>query len=380
MYLVKKQTYDSEATDAPRFFLFSLRNLKRDVWRCASYEFEDVICEVDDVEFFAPQPHIDHTSNGFAQEFAYRFKRKIFLSPDSRKLQLDRNYDFLFFLCQNVWDLQQLNTIRGWREHFQSAVCWIDELWVSQLPDYKRYLSILSKFDHVIINFIGSLEVLQNSIPGQCHFIPAGADAIRFCPYPDPPSRYIDIFSLGRRSSIIHRYLLKMAEEQKIFYFYETFFDPQTIQPREHRLLIANLAKRSKYFWVGPAKFNKPWETCGQSEFGPRFFEGAASGCIMIGEIPECDVFGKYFDWPDVVMRIPSDPVDLSQMLAKLDRHSNKYEKARRNNIVQSLLRHDWIYRWKLILDILKLKPQNAFLSRKRRLQKLAEMVLESQK
>ena len=47
--------------------------------------------------------------------------------------------------------------------------------------------------------------------------------------------------------------------------------------------MMANMAKRSRYFIVSPGKFNNPAETGGLSEFGYRYFEAAAPGTIMIG-------------------------------------------------------------------------------------------------
>jgi hypothetical protein len=91
------QAYELKTTDKPRFFLFSMRNLQKNVWRCAAYEFEDVICKIDDVDFFAPRPTIDPNTNDFVKEFAYRFKRKMFFSSDSKKIKLNRNYYCFFF-------------------------------------------------------------------------------------------------------------------------------------------------------------------------------------------------------------------------------------------------------------------------------------------
>jgi hypothetical protein len=47
-------------------------------------------------------------------------------------------------------------------------------------------------------------------------------DAIRFSPYPNPPARVIDVYSLGRRLDGLHRTLLKFTAERNMFYVYET--------------------------------------------------------------------------------------------------------------------------------------------------------------
>jgi hypothetical protein len=42
---------------------------------------------------------------------------------------------------------------------------------------------------------------------------------------------------------------------------------------------------------------------------------------------------------------------------------------------VQSLLRHDWVYRWRTILEAVGLEPTPALVAREKRLKALAERV-----
>jgi hypothetical protein len=50
-------------------------------------------------------------------------------------------------------------------------------------------------------------------------------------------------------------------------------------------------------------------------------------------------------------------------------------KEIRKNNVIQSLLRHDWAYRWKAILDMVDLEPMPALNVRVKRLKRLAEEV-----
>jgi hypothetical protein len=45
-----------------------------------------------------------------------------------------------------------------------------------------------------------------------------------------------------------------------------------------------------------------------------------------------------------------------------------------RRNAAHALLRHDWIYRWKDVLNIAGLQPSTATVARERRLQELAQV------
>jgi hypothetical protein len=152
----------------------------------------------------------------------------------------------------------------------------------------------------------------------------------------------------------------------------------QTQHPRQHRSLIANIAKRSRYFVANVAKINYQSETHGQVEVGFRFFEGAGAGTVMFGETPENEVFHKNFDWPDAVIHVPYDTENIGGILAELDSQPQRLDAARKNNIIQSLLRHDWVYRWRDILNIAGLEPKPALLARENHLKQLAKIVEET--
>jgi len=183
---------------------------------------------------------------------------------------------------------------------------------------------------------------------------------------------------MGRKSEVTHRFLLKMAERGEIFYIYDTIKTMETQQPAQHRNLIASIAKRSRYFIANVAKINRQSETHGQIEVGFRFFEGAGAGTVMLGEAPENEVFNKNFDWPDAVIHVPYDTENISEILAGLDSQPKRLDAARKNNIIQSLLRHDWVYRWRNILNIVGLEPKPALLARENRLKQLAKIVKET--
>jgi len=373
-----KQSCSSSMSTDPCICIFSQRYLQRLVSRSIEYEFEDVICEIDDVEMLTPEPY---RSFAAGQKVANQLARRVsiaFVNPGVRKLRLDRSYDLFFAVCEFPRDLLSLNAVKGWKQRCGTAVCWLAEIWAGELHKLAGHLRILSQFDYVVLNCSASVGPVQEVIGRPCFYIPPGVDAIRFCPYPNPPIRSIDVYSMGRKSLITHQTLLKMAEQGRIFYIYDTFENMETHLPRDHRILLANIAKRSRYFLANTAKIDCKSETHGQSEIGYRFVEGAAAGTVMIGEHPRNEAFKKHFDWPDAVIRVPFDAPNISEVLAELDSQPERLAEIRKNNIVQSLLRHDWVYRWRAILDIVGLKPGPALIAREERLKKLAEDVTKA--
>ena len=379
---------DSNFTTNSRMCIYSQRNLTKHVSRCVNYEFEDLICEIDDADLISPSFYRINQIKQIVRKCENKLNLTCYLKPNINRVHLKKNYDLFFALCQSPYDLLSLNAVDEWKKHCRISVCWIDEIWTAKLDIFKKYLPILSKFDYVILICSESFHSVQDvvnchcsclpaGVDANCHCfcLPAGVDAIRFSPYPNPPFRCIDVYNMGRKSYVTHQSLLKMAEQKKIFYIFDTISQMDTDVYKEHRSLVSNIAKRSRYFIANYGKINDINQTQGQAELGYRFFEGAASGTVMIGEAPDTDAFRKHFDWPDAVIHVPFDEPNISEFLADLDSQPERLENIRRNNVIQSLLRHDWVYRWKAVLEIVDLKPLPALIDRENKLQKLAGLI-----
>ena len=368
-----KQNCFSGTAANPRICFFSQQNLYKEVSRCPEYEFEDVICEVEDVELLRPEPYCSFT---IGQKVANQLARHISIASLNigiRKLSLKGEYDVFFAMCQSPRDLLSVNCIKGWRDRCQTSICWLEEIWATDLNNWVGHLKLLSKFDWVFLSSSMSVQPVQDIIKRPCFYLPPGVDAIKFCPYPNPSPRPIDVYYMGRKSPVMHRALLEMAEQRKMFYIYDTFENMKTSLNRDHRTLLANMIKRSRYFFVNAGKIGTKFEINGQSEIGYRFFEGASAGAVLIGEPPKNKVFKQYFDWPDVVIQVPFDSPDIVKVLTDLDSQPERLEKIRRNNVIQSLLRHDWVYRWRAILEKVGLEPRPALVTREKHLKKLAK-------
>jgi hypothetical protein len=88
-----------------------------------------------------------------------------------------------------------------------------------------------------------------------------------------------------------------------------------------------------------------------QNELGFRYYEGAAAGALLLGQAPADESFSKMFDWQDSVFAIEPDGSDVVETVRSLIRQPERITAASRRNVQQSLLRHDWVYRWKTLFD-----------------------------
>jgi len=357
-----------EATDG-RILLFSMRNLARHVSRCAGYEFEDVISGCENVDVIAPRPPQGRTSR-IGRILTTVLRREAPRVDDP--IRIDRDYELFFAFCANPADLRYLTLIKGLHRRCRRTVCVIEELWPGQISAHRRDLQILRKFDCVFSSLESSAAAIQAATGRPCHYLPLGIDTVLFSPYPSNPVRHIDVYNMGRRHANLHERLLAQGERGEMFYVYDTTADFSVIDPHEHRVLLANQIKRSRYFVAYPPKFDAPAETGGQHEIGSRLFEGAAGGAVMLGLAPSCAAYDRSFDWPDAVIPTPANGRQIAALIAELESTPVRVAQIRRNNVVNSLRRHDWVYRWKQIAERVGLSPAAQVAARQRRLEQMA--------
>jgi hypothetical protein len=361
----------------PRVLIFSLRNIfGKALFRCPHYEFEDIICDIDSAVLLAPALDPSNRRCKFATRLAYH--TPLALNPGIPRAPAKTQYDLFFTICGFPQDLLMVNALSNVQDTCRISVCLVDELWVKEMFQHRHLLRILAKFDVVMLYYSQSVNPLSEQIGCKCVFLPPGVDALLFCPYPHPPKRVVDVCSIGRRSEITHQKLLRMARESSLFYLHDSIGGGQAINSKEHRQLFANVAKRSRYFIVNPGKFDEPDVRGNQIETSNRYFEGAASGTIMVGERPNNEEFERLFDWPEAVTQLPYNSCGIDLVISDLDRDSERQDGMRRTSVVQALMRHDWVYRWEAVLKTVGLEPTQAVMKRKKRLRELADVVLQT--
>lgn len=361
-----------------RICMPTARHFKTMVFQSSLYEAQDVLAEVADVDVvqLAATRRFRRFQPLQRKLLWHDFTDRLALvNPGLEPVRLSRPYDVLVHVCQNWWDLLHMNAIDDWRSRCATSICYMDELYSSDLSAYRHWLPALAQFDHVVLGMRGSLEAVQDALGRRCHYVPVGIDTLRFSPLPRPPDRTIDIYSIGRRWPRIHDALLDYAERTGAFYVFDAMrgvANVSTTTHVEYRKMLAAMAKRSRLFVVAPAKLGIEGETGGQQELGYRFFEGAAAGTVMIGQAPDCLAFRQLFDWPDAVIRIEPDGSDASARVRELSNDADRLDSISRRNAKESLLRHDWVYRWRDILAIAGVAPTAGMESRIAKLQELA--------
>lgn len=356
------------APGGKRVLLVTLRGLTTHAAWCSNFEFEDVICAVDDVHMLELRPgrHFQLRQH-FARSIAWRTRWRMVtgLNPGVQRVTLARDYDVLVFVCMNAWDLLYLNAITDWRARCRVRLCYMVEIYAGQAADLRHLLRRLGDFDHVFLSPSGSVEVTSRILHRPCHHLPLAVDVLRFTPRTQPAARVIDVLSIGRRSEAVHQALRRLAAAGDFLYVYDTI--PSALlrpaNPVEHREMLAAAARASRYFIAYPAKFGDD-ESSGQSEVGARYFEGAAAGSVLLGHAPTAVGFRRDFPWDDAVVELSADGSDVAGVLAADEQRPAELARRGMRNAVAALRRHDWAHRWRSILGIAGIVPRPALAAR----------------
>ena len=115
-------------------------------------------------------------------------------------------------------------------------------------------------------------------------------------------------------------------------------------------------------------------ETRGQTELGARYYEGAAAGTVMIGEVPDCEAYRELFGWSEAVIQIQPDGSDIMAVLGDIGSDPQRMAAISRRNVKETLLHHDWVYRWNAIFRVVGIEPSPRIAARQRRLKDIAEL------
>lgn len=383
----------SMKVDDPRVLCISNRDFAPVVSRCLRYEFEDLIGTIDRVDVVAPTDTADPADAASPAQNAVRTlgrlaaktRRRLAAKIDTawpagsalhRTSSLAADYELLFVSTQTAADLYNYSPISTWRTRAHVSICYIEELYAADVGRLGGLLDIIRQFDHVMVGVRDTVPELAKVSGRECHYLAPSTDTLLACPYPDPPRRAIDFYAMGSsRRPEVHTALRKMADGLGRYYAYDTVGNATVSSHVEHRRRLAEMIKRTQYFLVTAARWYDTERTMGQQELGLRYFEGAAGGAVLVGDVPNNASFDEYFGWPDSVIALPRDTEAIVEVIGDLDADPARIDRIRRMNVMQSLRRHDHVHRWAQILAIAGLPETVGMAERRRRLDETARLV-----
>jgi hypothetical protein len=353
-----------------RALVYSTQRFTRETYNICRLEYEDVAARLEGADVVAPQ------KRAFTSAERLRLlKRKIVGGSvhhnpvPLERYQVARKYDLFLSFTQRIEHLRYLENLSGWENQCSYKVCYLVMLNLSKFETHKKYLKLLDEFDHVYSAFASAIPHLRKYTKTPVSYMPLGIDCEVFTPVPPMPRRHIDIYSIGRQYRPHHEQYRQMFEEDKLFYLFDTARTTSTDDWRLHRRTTANLIKRSKFFPSYDMTIGHTHQLLGNHDIPARVFEGTAGGSILLGTAPKCREYEELFPYEDATLEIPLDENNLAGLYQDIIAQRERLAKARRENIVNGLLRNDWVYRYEQILKDAGMAPRSDMNARKAHLE-----------
>jgi hypothetical protein len=366
----KLMTSRAENDKPPRVLLLSQRALIDQVANACLYEFEDCVAGFDRADLVGPRR--DAVLPGKFYKLARRLgvPRELARGATLRhRLELpEREYDLLLAVLDSYRQVASVHATRELRRRCRRAICFIPEIWPKDFATRNEILELFDLFDHIFIGVDHCVDALEKIIGRPCSNMHPAVDVMRFCPQ-RPTPRVIDVSYIGRRSAVTHAALLRLAEEDGLFYYHDTTKSLRVADHAGHRRMLASLIQRSRYFIANYAKIDRPDQTGHVQEVGYRFFEGAAAGAVMLGQPPANAAYPRLFPYPDAVIEAPFDAPGIADLIRALDADPERLERVRTSHLVHALRHHDWVHRYAEMLAAVGLPPTAAMAERRARLE-----------
>lgn len=365
-----------------RVLVLSQRNLHMPLFHALQYELEDLLVEIDDTVVLSPLPHRHAGAGELSRRIVNGVRRRTGRPrasppgnrPSMRPMQVTGEHDLFFAVFHDAYQLSYLHRLKGWRERSRRAVCLLMEVWTPGVALDADYFALLRDFDAVYVFTPAAAPALARLGSPLPTFLPVGVDALRAQPGLRPPARSIDVFTYGRTSPVLHTQLVQQATSDGLTYLYDTTDGGNVLDHVDHRALLANLMKRSRFFLAHRINDSpgRQGRTGGEESLSTRYFEASAGGAVLLGSEPRTPHFRDCFDWPDAVIPLPYESQEVMATLRELTAQPERLAVARQAGIQAGLTRHDWAYRWDRILADAGLPPGPGLQSRRADLEQAA--------
>ncbi len=364
--------------DDPRVLVVSARCIDHSAVSTYSYEFEDLICALTGADLLCvePAPSSDKRITNSKGRIERLLKVGVHHRQSHLPISIKEQYDLLIVVVTSASRSGFLKAVKGLRSQCTNRACFIVEMWSDRIRKFPDLLYPLDVFQHVLVGCNHPIDLAQELGKSTYHYLPAGIDALQFCPWPDPPKRLIDVYQMGRRSAQTHAALLEYATNNSHFFYHYDSHTSATFEDHAgHRNGLRSLIQRSKCFITNPAKIDQPSLAGSTEEIGLRYFEGIAAGAVLVGEQPKGKVFREHFDWPDAVVPMPYGETAVATIVEDLLAAPGRLEKMSRQNVVQALRRHDHLWRLAHLFELLQMEPTSRMLERQSQLEQRACLV-----
>ncbi|MCU1265065.1 MAG: hypothetical protein JWM21_1383 [Acidobacteria bacterium] len=209
-----------------------------------------------------------------------------------------------------------LDLYKGWDRHVGLKILYLFDTYDAQLPSIRRVLDS-TNWDFTSTALYGSRFFLEEETQRSWHLVRHAVNLNRFRPAPSD-RRVIDFCAYGRRLEPIHKTMREYCGRNGKYYDYTTTALVQSdLDPRDHYGQYAWHLCHAIFNFCWPMELTHPSRAKAHSPITCRWFEAAASGNVILGQVPLEPGFAKLFGH-DAVIEIDQANGDLAGLFESL--------------------------------------------------------------
>lgn len=264
-----------------------------------------------------------------------------------------------------------LNSIKEWRSRFDIVAAFIYDAWL--FDSYNQ--EITTMIDHLFVPVPSLVNPLESRFGINVSYLPHGADVIDNGS--NNTNRSIDVASYGRIPSEYHNQLFESLNTQSNSFYYRQVPEGSQKYPDQefgskrfdyqHVKLLSKVLANSKISLAFDFTYttkktvelknsqNHPSYRYPEPVLTPRWFEGLAAGCAIVGKRPFAPEVDDLLDWEDATIDVPDDLESGIELIMNLLKNQERLHTIHQRNYQEMLKRHDYRWRIRTVLERLGL-------------------------
>lgn len=332
----------------PKVLVLTNRSWDKIVSAGTILDLEDAMTRVARTEVLALPP-----SNRRARLQALRSGRRI--TPSS---PASSRYDMCLLAIFQADQIRALKYVRDLRRVCKRVVVYLFDAWVSDSAIIRRHRNLWGTCDSLFVSFPSAVEPYSRWLDCPVAYLPQAIEPRRF--NPTRLERPIDVLSLGRRVTAVHRALVEAAERLDLWYHFSEARAPRAIDLRESQLLAGQLCRSAKIQICWPIELTHASEEkrlrFSERDGSPitaRWFEAAACASVVMGAAPRTAELSTLFPYEGFVRELDPSAPELVRARV-LEALADDGDREERQLLARYVMReHSWEARCRAMLSSL---------------------------
>jgi hypothetical protein len=246
--------------------------------------------------------------------------------------------DVLFVVARGPEDLAMVNAIRHVRRKFSRIHAFVTDSYFQA-----GFYSETALFDSITVTALEDRDFPAQRFGILVHHLYQGTDALQWAPR-QALGREIDIMSFGRTPPSYQSALTQAFHrmDSPYLYLHSPLGNLSGPTVQVERAMLFKLLHRTRISLAFHLLIEPQGGRPRSMMVTSRWLESLLSGCVVAGRRPVSSMADEMLDWAGSTIELSAAPEEAVQELQALLQDEGALQQQRRNNVRNTVERHDW--------------------------------------